>query len=170
MKITVIPGALAGTVERVMTSKSQAHRMLICASEAEAETRLTDVPPSEDAAATIRCLRQMGAEIREDGETVAIRRGAAPDGWRELDCGESGSTLRFLLPLAAAQGLKASFTGQGKLAGRPLSPLYEEMIRHGARMSPQGSFPLRAEGRLAPGTQAEKPWRSPAIKTKVGEG
>ena len=151
MNITVTPGVLRGTVERVMTSKSQAHRLLICAGLAEEETRLRDVPASEDAEATIRCLRAMGAQIRGEAGDLTVRGGAVPAGETELDCGESGSTLRFMLPQAAARGLRASFTGRGKLASRPLSPLYEEMERHGIEMSPQGAFPLLVRGRLSPG-------------------
>ena len=147
----VNPGPLEGTLDRVMTSKSQAHRLMICAAQAEEETLLRDVPPSEDAEATLRCLEGMGARIRRTEEGVAIRRGSAPRETPLLDCGESGSTLRFLLPLAAAKGLTAEFSGRGKLASRPLSPLYEEMEAHGAVMTPQGSFPLRVSGRLKAG-------------------
>lgn len=68
-----------------------------------------------------------------------------------LDCGESGSTLRFMLPLAGALGRECAFTGQGKLPTRPLSPMYEQLAAHGMRMSAQGSFPLRCAGQLSPG-------------------
>ena len=150
MNMTVAPGALQGTVRNVMTSKSQAHRLMICAGQAEETTRLNAVPPSEDAEATLRCLRAMGVEIRETEEGIFLRKGAAAE-TAELDCGESGSTLRFLLPMAAAKGITASFTGRGRLASRPLSPLYEEMARHGAVLSPQGRFPLNVFGRLRAG-------------------
>ena len=59
--------------------------------------------------------------------------------------------LRFLLPVAGALGIRATFTGRGKLAERPLSPLYEEMGAHGVKLSAQGRFPLTAEGQLTPG-------------------
>lgn len=68
-----------------------------------------------------------------------------------LDCGESGSTLRFMLPLAGALGRECAFTGQGKLPKRPLSPMYEQLAAHGMRMSAQGSFPLTCAGQLTPG-------------------
>ena len=149
---TVLPGELGGTVDRVMTSKSQAHRLMICAAQAEEETLLTGVPPSEDAEATLGCLQGMGALLRRTEEGICLRKGKRPDEAPLLDCGESGSTLRFLLPLAAAAGIPASFTGRGKLASRPLSPLYEEMAAHGAVMSAPGSFPLRLSGTLRAGT------------------
>ncbi len=64
------------------------------------------------------------------------------DGREEMYCGESGSTLRFLLPVMGALGHKASFYPEGRLPERPLSPLYEELIAHGCRLSPQGSVPF----------------------------
>jgi len=69
-----------------------------------------------------------------------------------LDCGESGSTLRFMLPVAAALGRPCALDGHGRLAKRPLSPLYEELLSHGARLSQRGVLPLRVEGSLAGGT------------------
>ncbi len=151
MNRTIWPGALRGRVRQVMTSKSQAHRLLICASRCGEETGLEGLPGSEDADATVRCLRALGTEIRQEGGRLILRRGAAPVGRAELDCGESGSTLRFLLPLAAAEGIPAAFIGRGKLASRPLSPLYERMTEHGVSLSPQGTFPLTLSGRMEPG-------------------
>ena len=67
-------------------------------------------------------------------------------------CGESGSTLRFLLPLMGALGHQAEFHMEGRLPQRPLSPLYEELEAHGCTLSPQGQVPLTIEGQLQPGT------------------
>lgn len=75
-----------------------------------------------------------------------------PDTFAVLDCGQSGSTLRFLLPVAAALGTPCSIIRHGRLAARPLSPLYEQMAEHGADLSPQTATPLRVAGRLNPGT------------------
>ena len=66
----VNPGPLEGTLDRVMTSKSQAHRLMICAAQAEEETLLRDVPPSEDAETTLRCLEGMGAKCVADVERL----------------------------------------------------------------------------------------------------
>jgi 3-phosphoshikimate 1-carboxyvinyltransferase len=102
--------------------------------------------------ATAACLNALGANITyADGKfsvepISCIRKGAA------LDCEESGSTLRFLLPVAAALGADATFTGQGRLPERPLSPLYEEMTAHGIRMSENGHMPLTCQGILPAGT------------------
>ena len=89
---------------------------------------------SKDIAATRKCLE------------------AVKDGREEMYCGESGSTLRFLLPVMGALGHKASFYPEGRLPERPLSPLYEELIAHGCRLSPQGSVPFTIEGQLTSGT------------------
>ena len=69
-----------------------------------------------------------------------------------LPCGESGSTLRFLLPVVGALGRDVAFLPEGRLPLRPLSPLYEELVRHGSILSPQGAVPFRATGRLRPGS------------------
>jgi 3-phosphoshikimate 1-carboxyvinyltransferase len=101
--------------------------------------------------ATVNCLNALGANITyADGKfnvqpITQVKKGAI------LDCGESGSTLRFLLPVAAALGADATFTGQGRLPERPLSPLYEEMTAHGVKMTENGHMPLKCEGKLPAG-------------------
>ncbi|MBQ7519823.1 MAG: 3-phosphoshikimate 1-carboxyvinyltransferase [Clostridia bacterium] len=151
MNARIFPGKLAGRVEHVIASKSQTHRALICAALADKPTALRGRALSRDIEATLRCLRALGAEIasKEDGFFIEPIRALQRE--TLLDCGESGSTLRFLLPLTAALGADCSFTGQGNLASRPLSPLYEEMQAHGVMLSPQGRFPLCCRGRLRPG-------------------
>ena len=161
MKGIIEPGVLGGTLDRVISSKSQAHRLLICAALADTATRLRHVPPSRDAEATCRCLQALGAVLGQEAEDLSvapIRLGKARSASGEggagpvLDCGESGSTLRFLLPVAAALGADCAFTGQGKLSQRPLEPLYSELAAHGAVLSPQGVFPLTCGGKLRPGS------------------
>ena len=82
---------------------------------------------------------------RDESGRLAASRGAL------LDCNESGSTLRFLLPVAAALACDARLTGHGRLPERPLSPLYEELVSHGSVLSPQGRMPLSVGGALAGG-------------------
>ena len=151
MNLMIQPGALRGTVEHMMASKSQAHRLLICAAQTPEETWISNLPPSEDTEATLRCLEAMGTEIRKADRACLLKKGETPRKECLLDCGESGSTLRFLLPATAARGMSVSFTGRGKLASRPLSPLYEELQAHGAVLSPQGIFPLHVSGKLSGG-------------------
>ena len=109
MNLTITPTRLQGSVTPP-PSKSQAHRLLICAALAEGESRLANLTPSQDVDATRRCL----AALRED------RRGLP-----QLDCGESGSTLRFLLPLALVLRGGGVFTGRGRLMDRPQRPYFD---------------------------------------------
>lgn len=152
MNLRILPGTLRGRTDRVPSSKSQVHRLMIAAFLSREETVLRGVTFSRDAEATAGCLKVLGAEIAREEDCLTLKPGPLPAGEAVLDCGESGSTLRFLLPVTAALGVRAAFTGQGKLPNRPLSPLYEEMAAHGVQLSPQGTFPLRISGCLTPGT------------------
>lgn len=149
MKLSV-SGTLSGNVQ-VPPSKSVAHRMLICAALADKPCTVICRSINRDMEATAACLNALGAEINHtDGKFNICPISAAGKG-ALLDCGESGSTLRFLLPVAAALGADATFTGQGRLPERPLSPLYEEMTAHGIRMSENGHMPLSCQGTLPAG-------------------
>ena len=159
MDVKVTPRSLGGVVDAI-ASKSYAHRMLICAALCPSPTAISCNTSSKDIEATIGCLTSLGAAVTrmEDVLLVSpIPRGAPADGTHSqtsptLDCGESGSTLRFLLPVAAALGAKCSIDGHGRLSKRPLSPLYEELVSHGSELGPQGTFPLDVSGALRPGT------------------
>ncbi len=147
----ILPAALSGTVPAVPSSKSQVHRLMIAAFLSGKETVLEGITLSRDTEATANCLTALGARVSESGDSLILRRGSRPVGETILDCGDSASTLRFLLPVSAALGTEAVFTGRGRLPVRPLSPLYEEMTAHGARMSAPGIFPLRLRGKLTAG-------------------
>jgi len=150
--VKISPGGLNGVV-RAIPSKSQAHRALICAALADKTTTIECEGGSEDIAATAECLSALGAKIeREPGSyTVHPLKREGNNDTAALDCGESGSTFRFMLPVVGALGRRSSFILKGRLPERPLSPLYEELVRHGCELSPQGTVPFCAEGRLAPG-------------------
>ena len=150
MNALVNPGALAGTI-RAIPSKSEAHRALICAAFADAPTRIICPASSDDIDATIGCLEALGARIVRDGAGFTVEpleRGDDPA--RILDCRESGSTLRFLLPVAAAVG-GARLTGSARLSERPLGPLVAALRAHGAVIDTDGALPLTVSGELAPG-------------------
>lgn len=117
----------------IIPSKSYAHRALICAALSKNESRVICDFPSKDILATKSCV-----DVLKNGGTL-------------LACGESGSTLRFLLPVFAALGRKGIFMAEGKLPQRPLSPLYEELEKHGCRLSPKGENPIVIEGKLTTG-------------------
>lgn len=150
MKVTVSPGSLGGVIAAA-ASKSCAHRQLICAALSKAPSTIKINTFSEDILATARCLEALGAGIQSipGGFRVTPLNRCAIPACAVLDCGESGSTLRFMLPLVCALGAECSLVMRGRLAQRPLSPLYEELIGHGALLSPEGISPLRVSGKLS---------------------
>lgn len=147
MKRLISPSVTGGTVKAI-ASKSVAHRLLICAAFAKGDSLIRCEEINEDISATVRCLTALGAEIGREGPFYRVHPISKLPSAPMLDCGESGSTLRFLVPVVCALGLDASFQMAGRLPHRPLSPLREELERHGATLSPSGSNPLRVKGPL----------------------
>ena len=150
MNRVVLPGPRRGSVT-VPASKSQAHRLLICAALGKRETRIRLEGISDDIAATLRCLKALGASIAETGEGLRLRPRTAPMGEAALPCGESGSTLRFLLPVLGALGQAGVFHMEGRLPERPLEPLASLLTEKGMRICREGPF-LRCRGQLRPGS------------------
>lgn len=150
MDITITPQKLSGIVTAI-PSKSQAHRLLICAAFADRETVLACPQTNRDIDATVQCLNALGADIvrTASGFTVSPLREAPKQAL--LPCQDSGSTLRFLLPVAGALGCEATFLMTGRLPQRPLSPLWEEMERMGCTLSRPTENTLHVSGRLTPG-------------------
>ena len=150
MDITIQPRSLRGDIT-VIPSKSQAHRLLICAAFADAPTVLVCPESSRDMDATAGCLNALGAEIArtENGYTVLPAR-EIPNR-AELQVHDSGSTLRFLLPVAGALGVDTIFRMEGRLPQRPLSPMWEEMERMGCTLSRPTADTIRCTGKLRPG-------------------
>ncbi|MBR3741564.1 MAG: 3-phosphoshikimate 1-carboxyvinyltransferase [Clostridia bacterium] len=154
MNVTVYPGPLHGGVT-APPSKSHVHRLLIAAALCgkRQETAIRCPGKNEDIAATIHCLRALNTEIERNGERYTVCRrvslfSMAPSD--SLDCGESGSTLRFLLPLCSAGRHPVLLTGRGRLPSRPNGPLLEALRAHGAKID--GDFlPLTVNGGLQPG-------------------
>lgn len=150
MDITIWPQKLQGTVAAI-PSKSQAHRLLICAAFSDGKTILQCSETNRDIEATADCLRALGADIvrTADGYRIhPIRR--LPES-AVLNCCESGSTLRFMLPIASALGVDALFQMEGRLPCRPLSPLWEEMERMGCKLSRPSETTIRCTGKLKTG-------------------
>jgi len=151
MDITIQPRTLRGEIT-VIPSKSQAHRLLICAAFADKPTQLRCPDTNRDIEATADCLRALGAEIQrsDSGYTVFPIRSLPENA--VLDCCESGSTLRFMLPIAGSLGVDAVFQMAGRLPLRPLSPLWEEMERMGCTLTRPTDSTIRCRGKLKPGT------------------
>ncbi|MDD2457146.1 MAG: 3-phosphoshikimate 1-carboxyvinyltransferase [Eubacteriales bacterium] len=145
----VRPSALHGSLVPP-PSKSDAHRALICAALAGEESRIKGIGshPSDDILATRRCLQALGDAI------TARRSGKAPTKTQlTLDCHESGTTLRLLIPVVAALGVPATFTGRGRLPQRPLQEYRTIFAGHGIDLDfpAEGSLPLSVRGQLTPG-------------------
>jgi len=128
---SITPSNLSGSIPAI-PSKSMAHRLFICAALADGETTVECQGTSKDIEATRACL----AAMKGDGR---------------LPCGESGSTLRFLLPVVAALGLDAAFHMEGRLPQRPLHPLDEQLTAHGAVLTRPQPGVLKVSGKLTPG-------------------
>ena len=146
MNVCITPSVTGGEI-RAIASKSVAHRMLICAAFAKADTNILCQDINEDIEATARCLSALGAEIKREGDYLSVRPVRELRKGALLDCGESGSTLRFILPVAALLGAEPSFAMGGRLPSRPLSPLREELERFGVEFSASGSNPMWIRGR-----------------------
>ena len=148
MNIKINPTSLSGRIE-APASKSVAHRMLICAALAKGKSTIKINKSSDDIEATAGCLESLGVTIERNGNEWTV---CPPDDFpekAELDCGESGSTLRFMLPVVAALGIDATFTVHGRLSSRPITPLLDEMRNHGVKCD--GEFPLHVSGKLTGG-------------------
>ena len=150
MDLTIIPRPLRGDIT-VIPSKSQAHRLLICTAFADGPTDLICPDTNRDIEATVDCLNALGASIRRtDSGYCIIPVERAPE-TTTLNCCESGSTLRFILPIVGALGVDAIFQMAGRLPQRPLSPLWEEMERMGCTLTRPTADTLRCTGKLRPG-------------------
>ena len=147
MNVIVYPSDIAGTVSAI-PSKSMAHRMLICAALANERTDISCDSSSEDIEATVSCLNALGAQVQRTDDGFCVEPITSSVSGALLDCGESGSTLRFLLPVVVTLGSSATIIGHGRLADRPLSPLREELEAHGARVVGEHAVPLEVSGKL----------------------
>lgn len=150
MDITIQPGFLSGTINAI-PSKSQAHRLLICAAFADKSTALYCPDTNRDIEATVDCLNALGAQIRRKEDGYSVEPVHCVPERAELNCCESGSTLRFMLPIVGALGVDATFLMAGRLPQRPLSPLWEEMERMGCTLSRPTDTTLRCCGKLQSG-------------------
>lgn len=148
---TVRPGTASGTV-RAPASKSVTHRALLLAAHTTGEAWVEHPLRSADTDATLACLRRLGADAREDG--LALRFGPADWHAAELDCANSGTTLRLLLGLAARLPGASRFDGDASLRARPNKPLLDALRRHGARVEGTDTLPLAVSGPVAAGDYA----------------
>ena len=131
MDVVITPSKLKGEI-RAISSKSQAHRNLICSFLANEKLTLEGLDVSADIKATFDCLNDL-----KNGREI-------------INCRESGSTLRFLLPVILALGKNVKITGEGRLPERPLSPFIDELKAHGAKFSSE-VLPFNLSGEIKSG-------------------
>ena len=150
MDITITPRKLRGSITAI-PSKSQAHRLLICSAFADGPTKLICPDTNRDIEATADCLNALGAKITRTADGYLAEPITQVPETAVLNVCESGSTLRFMLPIAGALGVDATFRMAGRLPQRPLSPLWEEMERMGCSLSRPSENTIRCRGKLQPG-------------------
>ncbi len=149
MDIEITPGSLEGSLQAI-ASKSATHRELIAASLCKEKTKIDINNLSEDIEATLRCLEALGATFTRDLNHIMVNPIKEPMENTLLDCGESGTTLRLILPLAGALGSRSQLIGKGRLPERPIRELTEALEKGGLQLS-SSKLPLTLEGRLKGG-------------------
>lgn len=160
MNLTITPTRLKGSVTPP-PSKSQAHRLIIAAALAAGESVLTNVAYSQDIEATLSCMEALGAQSSRGEGTLTIvgigdRRTTTSSCMADaihFDCGESGSTLRFLIPIALAAAGGGFFTGRGRLLARPQQP-YADLFAEKGIFFHHSPNAISLRGTLEPGTYA----------------
>ncbi|MBR5896983.1 MAG: 3-phosphoshikimate 1-carboxyvinyltransferase [Lachnospiraceae bacterium] len=152
MKVRIERSKAAGTIS-APPSKSMAHRDIIAAALADGTSKITNVAYSEDIKATIDCVRELGAGVTVDEDSVTVR-GAFPFGEagreRRFMCRESGSTLRFMMGIALGLGGRNSFCGSAKLMSRPLG-IYEDICKANGIVFNRFDDRIETEGKLSSG-------------------
>lgn len=148
MNVSIRPGKAIGSV-MAPPSKSMAHRLLICAGLASGTSHIRGLDYNEDILATLDCLQALGAVCTVENDTVTVV-GADPGNaapTQPLRCRESGSTLRFFIPLALLCGNQVAFTGTEKLFSRPLG-VYEQLCREQGFSFERTNTGLTVQGNL----------------------
>ena len=155
MDMTFFPAPLKGTIA-APASKSEAHRRMICAGLTKGTTTLAGFMDSDDLAATARCLKALGAQVEQTGDVLTIT-GQRKKITRQpvLDCGESGSTLRFFVPIALAMAKGGVFRMHGRLGQRPMDVYQDLFVPRGVRwrmgVGCDGAAELTVRGELEAG-------------------
>ena len=158
MKSVIIqPFSLNGKV-KIPPSKSLSHRAVIAAGLSYGECTIDNISMSEDIIATCEIMEKLGVDIKQiPNKIIVLGKGkpslAGKEGaGSELQCNESGSTLRFLIPIAMLTGSKVTFKGKSKLVQRTLRPYYEIFDKQNIKYTTSnGNLPLTIDGSLRPG-------------------
>lgn len=144
------PSRLCGSVT-APPSKSAAHRAILCAALAKGISVIQNIALSDDMRATIGAIQAMGATVQYENQTLQIDTTGSWAKSAQIDCGESGSTLRFFIPVAAALGMHAEFIGHGRLPQRPIGVYLDCLPTHGVTCQTEGGLPFQISEQLTPG-------------------
>ena len=162
MDLTIQPHKLSGTVT-VPPSKSLAHRAVICAALSDGTCKIDNIALSDDIIATIEAMKAFGAVIEQEGSALTITGAgryvtdakateSATTAEHLIDCNESGSTLRFVVPISTLFQGASRFVGRGNLGKRPLTIFYDIFEEQGITYKPtEGELDLVVDGNLKPG-------------------
>ncbi len=150
MKIKINKSRIVGAI-KAPPSKSYAHRLLIGASLAKGESEISGIIDSVDMKATLSCISALGVKYQKNGDSVAIIGGDFTEIFDTFNCYESGSTLRFFIPIALALGENATFVGANRLIERGIS-VYEEIFEKQGVKIAKGDTEISFSGRLKPDT------------------
>ena len=150
MNIKINPTKLKGYVN-IPASKSIAHRMLICSALANGKSIIGNINYSKDIEATINAMKALGAEVFTDKNNAEINGITHTPEKSVIDCNESGSTLRFIIPVATALGIKTEFHGRGRLPQRPIDIYTRELSKHGITFDYNNTMPFTVSGQLTNG-------------------
>lgn len=149
--VRYLPFVPNGTVT-APPSKSDVHRAIICAALSKGKCTISPVALSNDIKATIGCIEALGAKAFVNGDELTV------DGTEflttkaaQLNCGESGSTLRFFIPIAALGNIDAEFIGSGRLPQRPIGIFTDILPQKGVKCDTKGGLPLKISGQLQSG-------------------
>lgn len=151
--VKIRPKQLKGNIN-IPSSKSLCHRAVIAASLSEETSNLSNILFSDDIIATTAAMKQLGAKIENIGDHTLKIKGTLPKGLKgeTIDCKESGSTLRFLIPISLYSTTSVVFDGRGKLVTRPLDSYYKIFHKQNIKYSAkEGGLPLKIDGRLKSG-------------------
>lgn len=152
-RMIITPNKLNGNV-KIPPSKSMAHRAIICASLSKGESIINNIDFSEDIIATMEGMKTLGADIQVEKDKLIINGENIFKSSKEkiIECNESGSTLRFLVPISLIKDNKVNFIGRGNLGKRPLKTYYEIFDEQGVQYSyKEGELDLKIDGALKGG-------------------
>ncbi len=148
--VEITPKLLKGSVI-APPSKSQAHRLLICSALAKGTSRVSNISLSKDIIATISALEAIGAKININADVATINGIDIVNSTAKINCNESGSTLRFIIPIVTALGINTEFFGEGKLPERPITPYLLELTKNGVTFNYNNTMPFSVSGGLSAG-------------------